>query len=107
MDYIPFWQKNRDLIHQMPCGPESEVREVFKKYVDLLARVGIISEDEKPAIFKVTVDSKHPKINVCPGLSLFYRWELSNAVDLDRRDLFVDDVRARLQEAFDAWGQKI
>jgi hypothetical protein len=107
LDYIAFWQENQDLIHQMPCGPESEVRELFKKYVELLARKGIISDDEKPAIFKVTVESNHTKINVCPGISLFYRWEMCNAVGLDRRDLFVAEVRARLQEAFDAWGQKV
>ena len=106
-DYVAFWLKNRDLIHQWPVGPESEVQECFKKYVAVLARVGIISENEIARVFKETIQTNRTTINVCPGLSLFYRWQLSNAVDLDKRGAFVDDVRARLQEAFDAWGQKI
>ena len=94
MDYIAFWQKSRDLIHQMPLGPQSEFGEIFEKYVELLTRKGIISENETADIFKVTIQTKRPTINVCPGVSLFYRWELSNAINLDRRDLFVDNVRA-------------
>ena len=105
LDYIAFWQKNQERIHQMPVGPESEVRECFKKYVALLAKLRIVSENEIPRILELT--SKHKTINICPGLSLSYRWELCNAVDLDRRDKFVGDVRDRLQEAFDAWGQEI
>jgi hypothetical protein len=107
LDYIAFWQKNQDFIRQMPVGPGSEVQECFKKYVGLLTRVGIISKNETARVFKETIQTNRTTINVCPGLSLFYRWELSKAVELDRRDLFVGDVRVRLQEAFDAWGQQI
>ncbi len=107
LDYIAIWQRSPSLIGQMPVGPVSEVGETFKQYVALLAKLKVVSEDEMARIFELTVQSKRKTINVCPGLSLFYRWPLGDAVDLDKRGVFVDDVRAQLQEAFDAWGQKI
>lgn len=65
MDYIAFWQKSRDLIHQMPLGPQSEFGEIFKKYVELLTRKGIISENETADIFKVTIQtSAQPSTSV-------------------------------------------
>jgi hypothetical protein len=103
-DYIAVWQNCRMLIRKMPVGPESEDVD-FRTVVASFARLKLVSENEIACIFELT--SKHKTINICPGLSLYYRWPLIEAVDLDKRGVFVDDVRARLQEAFDAWGQRI
>jgi hypothetical protein len=84
-DYIALWQKCPNLISQMPLGPECEFREIFEKFVALLVRLGVVSENEMERVFELTVQTARKTINVCPGLSLYYRWPLIEALDLDTR----------------------
>ena len=107
LDYIALWQSHRDWVCRMPVGLESGDEQRFRAFVTWLVHQRIVCENETARISEQTVQTNRKTVNVCPGVSLYYRWPLIEAVDLDKRGVFVDDVRMRLQEAFDAWGQKI
>ena len=105
-DYVNFWLRHEGETKQLPID-EPECRRMFAKVLQAWCGVGLISEEDVPAIEEVTTETKRTRVNVCPGLVLTYSWSADAAVELDERGEFVDEVRGRLMEAFACWGQRL
>lgn len=52
-----------------------------------------------------TTKKKYPQISISPGLAISYEWSAKQAVQLDRDDAFVREVKERIREVTETWGE--
>jgi hypothetical protein len=105
--YLDFWKQNRTMICQYLIVRETTCNAFFGNFIELWKHMGLMSIEDVGEVQRLTLNSKRKTVNVCPGLNLYYRWPLTQAVQLDEECRFVDDVRAKLQQAFSCWGQDV
>lgn len=97
-EYIEYWKMEvkTERLRQI-ARPEWESS--FGKWL----RGKIISQGDLEKIEAAIVPTKIPTLNVCPGLSLGYRWSGEQAVALDDMKAFVSEVKAKIDEATGIW----
>lgn len=106
-NYLDLWKRQPTQIRQYGIFREPKCEGFFGAFIHLWKELGLISIEDVGDVERLTLGSKRKTVNVCPGLNLYYRWPLAQAVQLDEECRFVDDVRTKLQHAFFSWGQHI
>lgn len=100
-DYVIYWKKHPDKIVQVNRGKTT----LFNQYFDEILALNMIRKEDAKALEELFNQTLRNHIRPCPGLSLEYNWPLAEASRLDGDDKFVDEVKTRIQEAFNAWHQ--
>jgi hypothetical protein len=95
--YLEFWQEHQDWIRQVK-------EEQFDELLDLLERNGLLTETDRDDFETKFMETDRSTVNVCPGVSLHYRWGRSAALDLDDSGRLVEEVDERVRDAVRAWG---
>jgi len=94
-EYLRYWQRNVDSLRQIK-------RNEFEDYFEQMLEVGIVLEGDFHAFKENVIDTKRDAINVCPGIYMVFKWDKEKAIKLDDQDQFVEDVKLRITEAFNA-----
>jgi hypothetical protein len=97
MRYLEFWQVHQDWIRQVK-------EKKFDGLLDLLERNGLLTEAGRDEFESEFMDTGRSTVNVCPGVSLHYRWPRTEALDLDRADRLITQIDDRVREAVRTWG---
>jgi len=100
--YFDYWHKNKESIGQIVRDQNG-----FGYYYTLLLKEGILTANDIRELEERTTNTGRQTINVCPGISLQYRWRLDEAIKIDYKDNFVKEVKARIGDAFSTWKQAI
>jgi len=95
--YLEFWQEHPDWIRQVK-------EEQFDELLDLLRSNGLLRETDRDEFDSEFVDTNRSTVNVCPGVSLHFRWGKSEALDLDASDGLVEEIDGCVREAVRTWG---
>ena len=65
----------------------------------------LISPDDVEPLEKKTTETNYPWFAMSPGLGIGYEWSAEQAVQLDRDDAFVREVKERIREVTETWGE--
>jgi hypothetical protein len=79
----------------------------FEELSQFLRAHRVIDAKDQHTIKKEFVGTKMPVMNVCAGFELVFAWRRAEANRLDRGQDFVEEVRARTNEALRTWGQTL
>ena len=72
---------------------------------DFLVSKGLVSPDDvEPLEEETTLTNRH-RISMSPGLGISYTWSAKRAAQLDRDGAFVREVKERIREAAETWGE--
>lgn len=100
-EYIELWKLGKMQIIVLHPDDSGDYRH---NWDSLLTQKLISAEDVKP-LQKVTTHTSRSKIYMSPGLSVSYRWSAEQAVQLDRDETFAREVKERIREATETWGE--
>ena len=95
--YLEFWQAHPDWIRQVK-------EEQFDELLDLLERNGLLTETDRDDFETEFLETNRSTVNVCPGVSMHYRWSRSEALELDANDHLVKEIDERVGDAVRTWG---
>jgi hypothetical protein len=98
-DYVAYWQENIG-------APRRTPKQQFKSLWKELATAGFASEADREGFERDFLHTKRPYADLCPGLFLSYDWPLEEARRLDETDGFGAEVRNRINEVLDAFGEE-
>jgi hypothetical protein len=96
-EYLAFWQDHQDWIRQVKEGQ-------FGDLLDLLESRALLTEADRSEFESEFMETNRSTVNVCPGLSLHYRWSRTEALDLDDTDRLTEEIDERVREAVRTWG---
>lgn len=89
-DYVKYWKKEHGSLRQLKIG------EVPTK-INQLLNDGIIQEEDIALIQERILSKRYDHINICPGIVFRYSWTSKRAIELDRKDLFNQDFKEKVQ----------
>jgi hypothetical protein len=69
-----------------------------------LGSSGLLTETDREEFGAEFFDTNRSTVNVCPGVSLHYRWSRIEARDLDDNDRLTEEIDERVREAVRTWG---
>ncbi len=72
---------------------------------DCMGTRGLISPDDVEPLEEKTTRTKRDRIYMSPGLDISYTWPAVQASQLDRDGAFVCEVKERIREATETWGE--
>jgi hypothetical protein len=94
--YLEFWREHQDWIRQVK-------EEKFDGLLALLESNGLLRETDRDDFETEFKDTNRSTVNVCPGVSMHYRWPRREALDLDRTDRLTTQIDDRVREAVRTW----
>ena len=102
-EYIDYWKD----------GHEQDIRSCyrdasskgFRHEWEALFRRRLISLDDVEQLDRQTTPTNHDRISMSPGLSVQYMWSRPEAERLDACGTFAEDVRLRIRDATETWGE--
>lgn len=100
-EYIEFWKSSEMGIAYL-CRDDARS---YRHNWDRLVAKGLISPNDVEPLEEKTTKKKYPQISMSPGLSISYTWSAKQAAQLDRDDAFVREVKERIREATETWGE--
>jgi len=95
--YLKFWQEHQGWIRQAK-------EDQFEELLDLLGSNGLLTETDRAEFESEFMETNRSTVNVCPGVSLHYRWDRTEALDLDENDRLTEEIDERVREAVRTWG---
>ena len=101
-EYIDYW-KGRHEREIRSCLPDES--KSFRHHWEALYGQGLISAADVETLDEQTSGTNYPRISMAPGLSVQYTWSRSEAERLDARGAFAEEVRRRIREATETWGE--
>ena len=100
-EYIELWKSDEMEIATLYRDDAGSYRYNW----DRLVAAGLISPDDVEPLEKKTTETKRCRISMSPGLGISYTWSEKQASQLDRDDAFVQEVKERIREATETWGE--
>lgn len=100
-DYIALWKSGEIEIVFLYRDNSGDYRHNW----DRLIAKGLISAADVVPLQEVTTDTRRERISMSPGLSLSYTWSAERARQLDRDGAFIQEVKERIREATETWGE--
>ena len=98
--YLSFWQENeQQWVRQVK-------EEHFEELLGMLEAHGFINETDRENFDEYFLQTNRSSVNVCPGMSMQFRWPLEDASRMDDQGVLKDEVAARVTEAVAVWGAK-
>ncbi|HRP37449.1 MAG TPA: hypothetical protein PLS50_06610, partial [Candidatus Dojkabacteria bacterium] len=91
--YYNYWSQNIDKIRQYSKNDLLE-------YLDVLNGLGIIevNEEIRIEIQEKIIHSNRNYFNACPGLGLVYEYSSMKAIELDKSDRLVPEIKNKILE---------
>ena len=96
-EYLAFWQEHQGWIRQVK-------EDQFDELLDLLKSNGLLTETDREEFEEEFFETNRSTVNVCPGVSLHYRWERPKALNLDTNDRLTGAIDERVRAAVRTWG---
>ena len=100
-DYIGLW-KSGEIEIAFLCRDDSGD---YRHNWDRLISKGLVSPEDVSPLQELTTKTKRNRISMSPGLSLSYSWSAERARQLDRDGSFTQEVKERIREATETWGE--
>jgi len=94
--YLEFWHEHQEWIRQVK-------EEQFGDLLDLLESNGLLTETDREEFGAEFFETDRSTVNVCPGVSLHYRWDRPRALDLDGNGRLTEEIDERVREAVRIW----
>ncbi len=100
-DYIEFWRSHRQerIVSFYPDARS------FLHHWERLIENGQISPADVEPLERKSTQTKRDRISMSPGLGVCYTWPAKKAVELDRSRIFTDEVKKKIREATETWGE--
>jgi hypothetical protein len=95
--YLKFWKEHQEWIRQVK-------EDQFKELLDLMGSNGLLTETDREEFATEFFETNRSTVNVCPGVSLHYRWSRSEARNPDDDDRLTEEIDERVREAVRTWG---
>ena len=95
--YLEFWREHKEWIRQVK-------EEKFEELLDLLGRNRLLTETDRAEFASDFMETNRSTVNVCPGVGLHYRWDRTEALDLDNTGRLTEKIDERVREAVRTWG---
>jgi len=95
-EYLAFWPEHQGWIRQVK-------EDQFDELLDLLKSNGLLTETDREEFEEEFFETNRSTVNVCPGVSLHYRWERTEALDLDTNDRLTGAIDERVRAAVRTW----
>ena len=102
-EYIDYWKDSHEQ-EIRSCYRDASSKS-FRHEWEALFRRGLIGLDDVEKLDRQTTPTNHDRISMSPGLSAQYIWSRSEAERLDARGAFAEDVRLRIRDATETWGE--
>ena len=100
-EYIEFWKSGKMEIAYLYRDDAGSYRHNW----DRLVAKGLISQNDVEPLEEKTTKKKYLQISMSPGLSISYTWSAERAAQLDRDGTFVREVKERIREVTETWGE--
>ena len=100
-EYIEFWKSGEMEIAYL-CRDDARS---YRHNWDRLVAKGLISHNDVEPLEEKTTKKNYPQISMSPGLSISYTWSAKQAAQLDRDGTFVREVKERIREVTETWGE--
>ena len=100
-EYIELWKSGEiEIIALWPDDSGS-----YLHNWDWLVAKSLISPDDLEPLEEVTTLTDRDRISMSPGLGISYTWSAEQAAQLDLDDAFVREVKERIREVTETWGE--
>jgi hypothetical protein len=99
-EYFDYWKNNQDKIRQYK---RNELTTVFKSLLDNK----LICQGDIKELQSHFLDKDRQFMNICPGFKIYYKWSLQDAIKLDEKKRFTDEVKDKIKQSMSSWGQKL
>ena len=100
-EYIELWKSGEMEIVSLYRDDAGSYRHNW----DCLVAKGLISPDDIEPLEEVTTRTNRDRISMSPGLGISYTWLAKQAAQLDRDGALVDEVKERIREVTETWGE--
>ncbi len=100
-EYVELWKSGKIEIASLRPDDSGSYRHNW----DWLVAKKLISSDDVEPLEAVTTETNRQWISMPPGLSISYTWSAERAAQLDSDDAFVREVKERIREAAETWGE--
>ena len=100
-DYIEYWKSHYEE-KVVSLYPEAGS---FLPHWKQLVQGDLISEDDVEPLEKVSTQTNRPYISMSPGLGVCFTFSAERAIQLDRNENFSQEVKLRIGEATETWGE--
>ena len=98
--YINYWQKQvkQNTLNQIP-------RADWQGYFGLLLQDGIISSNDMSTINGYHQNTGYPSLNICPGISIRFKWDSDKAMEIDDRNCnsFANELKSKVDNVLQCW----
>ena len=100
--YIDYWTVHyeEEIASRHPDDAGS-----FRHNWEQLVQSGLISDADVEPLEEVSTGTNRSYISMSPGLGVCYTWPAKKAVELDRSRIFTDEVKKKIREATETWGE--
>lgn len=98
--YVDYWLKNASNLKQIK-------RDQFNEHFSEFEKVGLTSEEDRSIMKEKLLDKNYQTLNICPGMGITYTWSSKDAIELDKRQQFLPDLKEKIRLAFEALGDDI
>ena len=100
-EYVEFWKSGEMEITTLRPDDSGSYRHNW----DRLVAKRLISSDDVEPLEAVSTGTNRQWISMPPGLSISYTWLAKEAAQLDRDGTFVHEVKERIREVTETWGE--
>ena len=100
-EYIKLWKSGEIEIVSLSRDDSGDYRHNWDR---LIAKSLISTEDVRP-LQEVSTETNRNWISMSPGLGVSYAWSAERAKQLDRNGAFVREVKERIREGTETWGE--
>ena len=100
-DYIALWKSGGNEIVSLYRDDSGNYRHNW----DRLIAKDLMSPADVAPLQEVTTDTRRDRISMSPGLHLRYSWSAERAGQLDRDGAFTEEVKERIRDATETWGE--
>ena len=100
-EYVEFWKSGEmEIVSLYRDNADS-----YRHNWDCLVAKRLISLDDVEPLEEKTTRTNRCRISMSPGLGISYTWSAEQAAQLDRDGAFVREVKERIREATETWGE--
>ena len=98
-EYLAYWKKENAALNQVK-------RAGFSELFAQLEKLKLISNEGKEKLKTEFLDTKRQTMNICPGVTIKYKWSRLKATEFDNRKVFVKEVENHIDSALSTWRSK-
>jgi hypothetical protein len=97
-EYLEYWISHLDEIREVK-------RDGFESYYKELLEKKMASPEDIEQLKKHFSETTRDHLRPCPGLEVYYTWSRKEAIQMDDKNRFQDEVRKKIVEGLDMLGE--